>query len=89
MEVQSDQEVHDRYAKLTAGDIQTLVVDDKWLASLATAFQGELDRVSQTLTGQIRLLADRYAEPLPKIEDHVEAMAAQVAGSLAKMGFKP
>jgi type I restriction enzyme M protein len=34
------------------------VVDDKWLATLAAAVQGELDRVSQTLTG-------RYATPLP------------------------
>jgi type I restriction enzyme M protein len=34
------------------------VVDDKWLATLLVAVQGELDRVSQTLTG-------RYATPLP------------------------
>jgi hypothetical protein len=40
-----------QYGKLTDDDIRTLVVEDKWLASLSTAVQGELDRVSQTLTG--------------------------------------
>jgi type I restriction enzyme M protein len=41
------------------------VVDDQWLATLAAAVQGELDRVSQTLIGRIRQLAERYAPPLP------------------------
>jgi type I restriction enzyme M protein len=50
-----------QYGKLTEHEIKTLVVDDKWLATLAAAVQGELDRVSQTLTGRIRQLAERYA----------------------------
>jgi hypothetical protein len=37
----------------------------KWMARLSAAVQGELDRVSQTLTGRIRELAERYATPLP------------------------
>jgi hypothetical protein len=37
-------------------EIKTLVVDDKWLATLADTVRGELDRVSQTLTGRIRQL---------------------------------
>jgi hypothetical protein len=41
------------------------VVDDQWLATLAAAVQGELDRVSQTLIGRIRQLAERYAPPTP------------------------
>ena len=35
-------------------EVKTLVVDDKWLASLAAAVQTELDRVSQALTGRIK-----------------------------------
>ena len=46
-------------------------MDDKWLATLAAAVQGELDRVSQTLTGRIRQLAERYATPLPQLTDEV------------------
>ena len=77
-----------KYGQLTEDEIKTLVVDDKWLATLAAAVQGELDRVSQTLTGRIRLLADRYAAPLPQIVDEVEQLAAKVAAHLEKMGVK-
>ena len=58
-----------KYGQLTEDEIKTLVVDDKWLATLAAAVQGELDRVSQTLTGRIRQLAERYATPLPKLTE--------------------
>ena len=76
-----------QYPTLTETDIQTLVVDDKWQATLAAAVQGELDRVSQTLTGRIRQLAERYATPLPQLTNEVAALAAKVDGHLKKMGF--
>jgi len=63
-------------------------VDDKWLQTLAAAVQGELDRVSQTLTGRIRQLAERYASPLPQLTSEVETLAAKVAEHLKKMGAK-
>jgi type I restriction enzyme M protein len=75
-----------KYPKLTEDEIKTLVVDDKWLATLSTAIQSELDRVSQTLTGRIRQLAERYATPLPQLTDEVAALAAKVDGHLKKMG---
>ncbi len=75
-----------KYPKLTEDDIKTLVVEDKWLGMLAAAVQGELDRVSQTLTGRIRQLAERYAMPLPQLTDDVAALAARVDGHLKKMG---
>jgi type I restriction enzyme M protein len=77
-----------KYPKLTEDEIKTLVVGDKWLATLAAAVQGELDRVSQTLTGRIRQLAERYASPLPQLTDEVEQLAAKVAVHLEKMGVK-
>jgi type I restriction enzyme M protein len=86
--VQNDLEtkVAAQYGKLTEDEIKALVVDDKWLAALAAAVQSELDRVSQTLTGRIRQLADRYAAPLPQIADEVERLCASVDKHLAKMG---
>jgi len=74
-----------KYPKLTESEIKTLVVDDKWLRTLAAAVQGELDRVSQTLTGRIRQLAERYATTLPQLIDEVAALAARVDGHLKKM----
>jgi len=62
------------------------VIDDKWMATLAGTLQGELDRVSQTLTGRIRELAERYVTPLPILTSEVAALAAKVEGHLAKMG---
>ena len=75
-----------KYGKLSEDEIKVLVVDDKWLATLSAAVQGELDRVSQTLTGRIRQLAERYATPLPKLSAEVAALAARVDGHLRKMG---
>ena len=75
-----------KYGKLTENEIKTLVVDDKWLATLAAAVQGELDRVSQTLTGRIRQLAERYASPLPQLTGEVATLAARVDEHLKKMG---
>ena len=75
-----------QYGKLTEDEIKALVVNDKWLAALGASVQSELDRVSQTLTGRIRQLADRYAAPLPKITDEVENLATRVDKHLAKMG---
>lgn len=76
-----------RYAQLTEAEIQTLVVDDKWLVALAASVQGELDRVSQALTGRIRQLAERYATPVPRLAEEVETLAARVDEHLRKMGF--
>lgn len=75
-----------RYPKLTEDEIKSLVVDDKWLGTLAAAVQGELDRVSKTLTSRIRQLAERYDTPLPQLADEVAALAARVDGHLKKMG---
>jgi len=75
-----------RYPKLTEDEIKMLVVEDKWLGTLAAAVQRELDRVSQTLTGRIRQLAHRYAVPLPQLTAEVAALASRVDEHLKKMG---
>jgi len=81
-----DKLAYDKYPKLTEAEIKTLVVDDKWMTHLSSAVQGELDRVSQTLTGRIRELAERYATPLPQLSDEVAALASRVEAHLKKMG---
>lgn len=81
-----DKKIDAKYPELTEAEIKTLVVDDKWMARLSAAVQGELDRVSQTLTGRIRELAERYATPLPKLTDEVETLTDRVEEHLKKMG---
>jgi type I restriction enzyme M protein len=82
-----DRKIDTKYPKLTEAEIKTLVVDDKWLTSLSATVQGELDRVSQALTGRLRQLAERYATPLPRLTEQVEAVAARVEEQLKKMGL--
>ena len=77
---------YEKYPALAEAEIKTLVVDDKWMTYLSAAVRGELDRVSQTLTGRIRELAERYATPLPEIEREVATLAARVEEHLRKMG---
>ncbi len=84
-----DAKVAAKYATFAPAEIKQLVVEDKWLATLAAAVQSELDRVSQALTGRIRTLAERYATPLPELAAAVDTLAVRVAGHLKKMGFEP
>jgi type I restriction enzyme M protein len=83
-----DDLAYEKYPKLTEEQIKTLVVDDKWLTALAVSVQGELDRVSQTLTGRIKQLAERYDKPLPQILKKVDILATKVDGHLKKMEIK-
>ena len=77
---------YQKYPSLTTAEIQSLVIVDKWMSTLAATVQGELDRVSQTLTGRLRELAERYATPLPQLTDEVAALAARVEEHLKRMG---
>jgi type I restriction enzyme M protein len=85
-EVALDTLAYEKYPALTQAEIRSLVIDDKWMATLAGTVQGELDRASQTLTGRIRELAERYATPLPKLTEEVAVLTAKVESHLAQMG---
>ena len=82
-----DAKVAAHYTQLNTDEIKTLVVDDKWLTTLAADVQTELDRVSQAITGRIKQLAERYAEPLPQLAADVATQSAKVEAHLQKMGF--
>jgi type I restriction enzyme M protein len=81
-----DKLAYEKYPTLTEAQIKTLAVDDKWMVRLSADVQGELERVSQTLTDRIRELAERYATPLPQLTEEVATLAARVEEHLAKMG---
>src|ERR1017187_2319703 len=81
-----DKKLDTKYPKLTEAEIKTLVVDNKWMAHLSAVVESELHRVSQTLTGRIHQLAERYATPLSKLTDDVDKLALKVEEHLKKMG---
>lgn len=82
-----DAKVAAKYGKLGKDEVKTLVVDDKWIGTLAAVVQSELDRVSQSLTGRIKQLAERYAVPMPAIAGRVEELSKKVDAHLKKMRF--
>jgi type I restriction enzyme M protein len=82
-----DAKVKATYATLSVDEVKTLVVDDKWLATLAADVQTELDRISQALTSRIRQLAERYATPLPQASKQVAVLEQAVSRHLERMGF--
>jgi type I restriction enzyme M protein len=82
-----DAAVYAHYPKLTEAEIKTLVVQEKWLAVLDTQIHGEMERISQALTGRVRELAERYEQPLPKLTKAVSTLEAKVHSHLERMGF--
>ncbi len=82
-----DTKVAATYAQLSPAEVKTLVVEDKWLAVLGSSVQGELDRVSQALTGRIKQLTERYATPIPALAGEVDVLSGRVDEHLKKMGF--
>jgi type I restriction enzyme M protein len=82
-----DAKVAAKYNTLSEDEAKTLVVEDKWLTTLASDVQTELNRISQALTGRIKQLAERYATPLPRLSEEVEVLSGKVDAHLKKMGF--
>jgi type I restriction enzyme M protein len=82
-----DEKVLARYGKLSEAEIKMLVVEDKWLASLRAAVDGEVQRLTRQLAGRIKELEERYAQPLPALEREAEALGTKVEGHLKKMGL--
>lgn len=82
-----DYRIMDKYKALSEEEIKILVVDNKWLAVLDADLDSEMNRISQTLAGRIRELAERYAMPLPEMSEEVGTLSAKVDAHLEKMGF--
>lgn len=76
-----------KYKALTETEIKSLVVDDKWLATMEHDVKTEMDRISLRLTGRIKELTDRYETPLPQQHKEVNELTAKVDAHLQKMGF--
>jgi type I restriction enzyme M protein len=86
-EVALDEQVLARYARLTEAEIKTLVVEDKWVASIRAAIEGEVERLTQRLAGRVKELEERYDRPLPTLSLEVEAFSSKVWVHLKQMGL--
>jgi type I restriction enzyme M protein len=82
-----DTKVTAKYSTLSEDEVKILVVVDKWLATLSSDIQTELNRISQALTGRIKQLAERYSTPMPELTEEVEVLSGKVEAHLKMMGF--
>ena len=82
-----EKKVLTKYPALTLEEVKTLVVDRKWMDEMSARVLGEVDRLSHTLAGRVKELAERYAEPMAEATKEVETLTEKVEGHLSKMGF--
>lgn len=82
-----EKKVLDKYKTLIESEIKTLLVEDKWMATLERDVKTEMERISQRFTGRIKELAERYEAPLPIITGEVDAVGKKVNSHLKNMGF--
>lgn len=75
-----------RYGTLTAADIHTLVIDDKWGATIAQGAESELSSLTRQLVSRVRELGERYDKTLGDLDAEVAAISRRVASHLAAMG---
>ena len=77
-----------KYPELTPDEVKTLVVDDKWMATLESDISNEIDQISQKLSNRIKELAERYENTLPELDVEVQSLEQKVDDHLKKMGFE-
>ena len=83
-----DLNVFNQYPKLTIDEIKTLIVDDKWLATLQANIVSEIERVTQQMANRVKQLEERYSTPLPTLSKSVVDLSDKVAGHLKAMGLE-
>jgi type I restriction enzyme M protein len=76
------------YPKLQDNEIKTLLVEDKWQASLRGALEAEIERVTQRLANRVKELEERYSSSLPQLTKSVSELEAKVAAHLQAMGLE-
>lgn len=74
-----------KYRTLTVDEIQILVINDKWIATVGERITSQIDIISQSLTQRIVELADRYSTPMPMIQNKVNEYEAKVKEHLKNM----
>jgi len=82
-----DDALYDFYPSLTETQIKELVIFDKWMQTIKTNIDTEIDRISQNLTSRIEALASRYQNSLPSQTQTVKELENKVIKHLHEMGF--
>ena len=63
------------------------MVKDKWLLTIRIAIENEVRLLTRQLTRRVKELEERYARPLPELEQVAEGFSKKVVGHLKRMGL--
>ncbi|WP_197078039.1 type I restriction-modification system subunit M [Gordonia sihwensis] len=77
-----------KYGDLTEEDIKTLVLDDKWQATVVRRVASEVEALTLNLVARIQQLGERYGETVGDLDTELVNLEAKVAGHLAAMGVE-
>ena len=76
-----------QYGKLSEAEVKQLVIEKKWMATLHSSIQAEIDAISQRLTTRIKELGERYDETMGALGKTTKELEGKVNAHLIKMGF--
>ncbi|MFJ3394924.1 type I restriction-modification system subunit M [Leifsonia aquatica] len=75
-----------KYGELTGDDVKSIVIDDKWRASVAARIDGEVTALTQSLVVRVQELGNRYIDTVSNLGALAEDLERKVAAHLAAMG---
>ncbi|MEX3739802.1 type I restriction-modification system subunit M [Mycolicibacterium porcinum] len=76
-----------KYGDLTEDDVKTLLLHDKWRATVVCRVAGEVEALTLDLVARIQQLGERYAETVRDLDSELDNLAAKVLGHLIDMGI--
>jgi len=75
-----------KFGDLTEVDVQSIVLDDKWSASIRNRVTSEVIALTLAFVARINQLGERYDETVGALDTELRRLEAKVAGHLADMG---
>ncbi|MEV6254651.1 class I SAM-dependent DNA methyltransferase [Nocardia sp. NPDC051911] len=78
-----------KYGLLTEDEIKTLVLNDKWAATIGNRVSHEVNALTLALVSRIQQLGERYTETVSALDAELEMLEARVASHLSAMGIRP
>lgn len=81
-----DSDVLGKYEMLTRQDVQALVLDDKWQATINIGISGEITSLAQKLVSRIKELGERYDQTVSDLEIELAEFNSKVVLHLNDMG---
>lgn len=77
-----------KYGSLTDEDVLSLVLDDKWQATIERRVADQVNSLTLALVARIQQLGERYDETLGDLDTRLNQLESRVVDHLTRMGIK-